>query len=888
MKKSISALASLGTAVLLLLAAAGCDTTTGPGSGQGAQQNGLAAVSLAIAGTGARTVAPVNAELADVQTWKLLGTKAGGNQDILLTSADPEHETLYLETGEWAFTLEGYTASSLLILEGAIPEKTISLEGPNTLNFMVAPVSAGTGTVAITIKLPEGHGITGAKVFMDGVELELDQPLTPDPDGNVVYQAAHDAGNYFFSFRLYNQDDVPYGVVSELVKVRRNLVSEKAYTLTADDLNIIYSISYYVDGDQLSGESAKPDYYRSTDAPELPTLSRLGYNFNGWHPDAALDEGPLTEFPTPGEGEDRDFYAKWEIITYDIHYELGAEGSGNGGNPPNYTVEDLPIILQDPTLNGSFRFLYWYVEGSPGIPVTTIPVNSTEEQTFYAKWIPRHIVTIDPHNGSGPVSTTHDAGYQVYQPPEPEKSGFRFLGWFDAADGETEYEDWPYTLNADMAIHAHWKKLHRVTFDPNGGSSAGGSAALEPQDVLEGGYAVEPPGMTKALDLENLPASAGLYTGQTFGGWHVGSTAGEEWDFNDPVTEPLELYAKWTAEPVDIEDQTGDHTLAKALNYIKGLPALAEKTEYTIVLDGDSETYTMAGVTYNSPSINKANVVITLVGKGNEPTEISLTSNGALFYISAGELVLDNNITLKGIESNTYPLVYVYSSSATLTMKAGAAITDNELTNSSGGGVMINGGTFNMEGGTISGNSATSTINTNGSSGGVYVYGGTFNMSNGTISGNFASSSGGGSGGSGSGSGGGVYVSNSTFNMSGGIISGNSATNSGGGVYLYQVGAINMSGGTIAGNDATGYGGGVYLWGGTFNKTGESVIYGDDDNIAYKDNNANGNATNNTAKGAATGRGHAVYYTSGPRYRDKTLESVENISTSDTVTNWNQ
>jgi hypothetical protein len=281
------------------------------------------------------------------------------------------------------------------------------------------------------------------------------------------------------------------------------------------------------------------------------------------------------------------------------------------------------------------------------------------------------------------------------------------------------------------------------------------------------------------------------------------------YNFSTAVTAPLDLYAKWSQPVVDIYSQSGAHTLAQALNYIKGLATLSEPTPFTIVLDGSSETYTMAGVNYSSSNINKTNAVITLVGK--KATTISLSSDGYLFNISAGELVLGKNITLKGITSNSCALVIVRDSTSTLTMKAGAAITDNARSegNGTGGGVSVynSGSTFNMEDGTISGNSADR-------GGGVSVYSGTFKM----------------------------------------------------------------SGGTISGNSAKLYGGGVYVYdnGGSFNKT-EGFIGGDNDNTPHP---GNGNATDNTVKDNASGQGHAVYYLKSPGYyRDKTLESGDNIST---------
>ena len=145
-----------------------------------------------------------------------------------------------------------------------------------------------------------------------------------------------------------------------------------------------------------------------------------------------------------------------------------------------------------------------------------------------------------------------------------------------------------------------------------------------------------------------------------------------------------------------------------------------------------------------------------------------------------------------------------------------------KITHASGGtgcGVYISGGTFNMYGGSITGNTAT---DGRGRGGGVYVTsgGGAFKMFGGSITGNKATD------------GGGVYKigSNSTFTMTGGSITGNTADDSGGGVYV-NGGSFTMSGGSITGNKADGTGGGVCVnYDGTFNMSNNSCITG---NTAY-------------------------------------------------------
>ena len=115
------------------------------------------------------------------------------------------------------------------------------------------------------------------------------------------------------------------------------------------------------------------------------------------------------------------------------------------------------------------------------------------------------------------------------------------------------------------------------------------------------------------------------------------------------------------------------------------------------------------------------------------------------------------------------------------------------------------GNTFDMYGGTITGNHATATNDDKG--GGVLVTGndkGSFNLHGGVITGNSAEN------------GGGVAVSSTdsnprvsrSFTMDGGTISNNEAAQNGGGVYVENKGSATVSGGEIKGNTAI-IGGGI-------------------------------------------------------------------------------
>ncbi len=158
----------------------------------------------------------------------------------------------------------------------------------------------------------------------------------------------------------------------------------------------------------------------------------------------------------------------------------------------------------------------------------------------------------------------------------------------------------------------------------------------------------------------------------------------------------------------------------------------------------------------------------------------------------------------------------------------GGTISGN-LSWNRGGGV-TNTGTFNLENGTISNNSVAKDGETNCNGAGIYTTG-NFNMSGGTVAGNTAQNSAGGimveggtaviSGGSvvnnttATYSGGGIFVGAGTFSMTGGLVSGNTATQFGGGfaVTSSAAGSFSITGGEVYGNNcsATHCGSDIYI-----------------------------------------------------------------------------
>ncbi|MDR0630236.1 MAG: fibronectin type III domain-containing protein [Treponema sp.] len=156
---------------------------------------------------------------------------------------------------------------------------------------------------------------------------------------------------------------------------------------------------------------------------------------------------------------------------------------------------------------------------------------------------------------------------------------------------------------------------------------------------------------------------------------------------------------------------------------IDAINASLETTTYTIILSNNVSAGSVA-------FMGNAKKTIHLEGKGFIRT-ITNTGNAALFTVPADiTLVLENNLFLNGNDKTA-----VSVDGGSLLMRAGSRIS-----NAKNSAVRIsNNGIFTMEGGKISGNTASSSYG-----GGVYVSNGTFTMEGGEINGNTASSYGGG------------------------------------------------------------------------------------------------------------------------------------------------
>ena len=254
-----------------------------------------------------------------------------------------------------------------------------------------------------------------------------------------------------------------------------------------------------------------------------------------------------------------------------------------------------------------------------------------------------------------------------------------------------------------------------------------------------------------------------------------------------------------TGNRVDSENGNGNWVLEDGRYYLRtGVENYTKysevKIDRTIVIRGDV-TICLNGQTLESSAkdqpvfLVEADSTLTLTDCKGNMGKVKHTSDGSGSGVKVesggtfnmyGGTITGNTTTQRGGG------VCVTGTNSKFNMYGGT-ITDNTATKG-GGGVYVSGGTFTMNGNaSVTSNRATDRDN---GTGGVYVVDGTFTMNdNASITGNTATSTDGGVG---------VYTTSTTatFTMNGEAtsVSNNTATNNGGGVYVSKSGTFNMNG----------------------------------------------------------------------------------------------
>ncbi len=262
-----------------------------------------------------------------------------------------------------------------------------------------------------------------------------------------------------------------------------------------------------------------------------PTAEKAGHCFSGWYLDEQYTQ-PFT-FNTPVK-YDITIYAKWEINQYTVTFD-----SNSGSAVASQTVDYGTVINSPVTTRTGYTFKGWLNNGVAYDFSNPI----TEDMNLIAKWeINHYTITFDSNNGSVVASQTVDYNNKVSRPEAPTRTGYTFKKWLL---NNSEYNfNTPVTGNINLT--ADWiVNKYTVTLNSNNGSAVS-------NQTVDYNTVISSPVTTR--------------TGYTFKGWLKDGVA---YDFNNPITEDMNLIADWDINvyTVTFDACNGDALVEQPVNY---------------------------------------------------------------------------------------------------------------------------------------------------------------------------------------------------------------------------------------------------------------------------------------------------------------------------------
>lgn len=307
---------------------------------------------------------------------------------------------------------------------------------------------------------------------------------------------------------------------------------DKAVTLTGTWTLVSYTATLVYDNGQNNGSVT----YTIEEAITLPTLTRDGYTHSGWKVTSAngnwnVGDGYTGSTPL-GKYGNVSFTAQWEVIDYDLSYDLGG-GTLEQPNPDSYNINSNTITLNNPSKTG-YLFDGWVgSNGTTAQTTVTIEKGSMDERHYTAIWTPISYTII--YNGNGSTSGSMDPQTFVYdteQALSPNAFAREFTVSFDANGGQ------PLESAVASSAFSGWTKPTRAANSYADGEQVINLTATHNEEITL--YAIWTPGaITLPQPSNNALPFLGWFTAPE-GGEKIGN-AGDSYAPDGDVT----IYAQW-------------------------------------------------------------------------------------------------------------------------------------------------------------------------------------------------------------------------------------------------------------------------------------------------------------------------------------------------------
>ncbi len=362
-------------------------------------------------------------------------------------------------------------------------------------------------------------------------------------------------------------------------------------TLYAHYLINQYTISFESNGGT-TVSAITQNYATDVTAPEAP--AKNGYNFAGWYTDAALTKAyTFTTMPA----EDITLYAKWNIVTYDITYNLDG-GTNHRNNPSTYKITSADITLGTPTKTG-YTFGGWYTDSACTQSITKIANGSFGDVELFAKWTATvYTVTYNmPIGATQSNAATYTIETNLITLTNATLKGHTFNGWYSDSTYAIPVTTIAGGAIGDVVLYAKFtaniynvwlegdeEAKHTVSFDLNGAEGKVTDQTVTP---------------TATLKYPTIPTRDEYI----FAGWYDNAACtGAPYDFTAVVTKDTTLYAKWVkienASLIAINGSANVTLNGKTEHMLVFVPLVSGNI--TITSSGEYDTF---GTLYNAEMV---------------------------------------------------------------------------------------------------------------------------------------------------------------------------------------------------------------------------------------------------------------------------------------------
>jgi uncharacterized repeat protein (TIGR02543 family) len=423
-----------------------------------------------------------------IQSYDVVFLNHDGSTYATSTFEYDQNVTFPAAPERYGFTFTGWSINDTLFIEGTqMPSQSMTLQAQYDRNTYSLSFNHGNGETSSVSNLPfetviddyvptnltyEGYTFQGwyvdatfEQAYIQGSTLQATTTLFGQWTINTYTVSFVTAGGS--SIEAITQD-----FNSELVfpanptKEGHSFVGwyedesyaqpvEAPFVVPANDLTLYakwsintYTLSFDTDGGSLL-ESI--DLAFDTALPALPTPTKTGHTFVGWHAHSTSTT-LLLPMPLSMPAMHVTMVAQWSINSYTLTFET------NGGSPiPSLTqpyLSDVKAPLS-PSKTGH-TFIGWYLDEALTSPYsfTTMP---SFDLTLYARWtVNAYTISFQSNEGSYVESLVYDYDSTLSPLPTPLRDGHTFLGWTLDEAGLIPFQA-TQMPEGDVLLFAQWQ-----------------------------------------------------------------------------------------------------------------------------------------------------------------------------------------------------------------------------------------------------------------------------------------------------------------------------------------------------------------------------------------------------------------------------------------------